>query len=461
MRLDPPIQQKTTLRKVLLIAQHFPPDIHPGAKRLGKFAKYLPSYGWQPIVLTKQVQYYHGIDQTLLKNLNPRPTIYRISEWHLGNSPKGRSKSTQIQSDRDHMTLGHILARWFYRLSHTLDFAWLFPAFCRGLWLTIREPIDIILTSYPTQDALIVGLLLKLVTGKKWVVDFRDLSPSFPRGAWGRSGGVALRLVADKILDKIIIRKADVITAVGKRMRQDMIDVFGPKISGKVYVVYNGYDPTDFELAKNCPPKGYPGIADGTLIITYLGSWTTLDTPEYFLRALGRLLRKRACLQNKIRFIQIGEVRYDSILSQLIPRWIREEKLSEVVLSLPYLSHAEALSWLKISSVALIVQNGIIGCPGTADHTLPSKGFEYLWARKPILALAPLQGELAYLIRACNAGEVVTPDDVEAIEETIYSMYEAFRNGTLNRDMNVSVIEQFDRRRQTQALASILDTLVI
>lgn len=444
-----------------MIAQHFPPDIHPGAKRLGKFAKYLPLYGWQSVVLTKQIQYYHGIDQTLLKDLDPRLAIYRTSEWHLGNSHKGGSKSTQIQSDGDHMTLGHILARWFYRLSHTLDFAWLFPAFCRGLWLTIREPIDIILTSYPTQEALIVGLLLKFVTGKKWVVDFRDLSPSFPRGAWGRSGGVALRLAADKILDKIIVQKADAVTVVSERMRQDMIDVLGQKISGKIYAVYNGYDPTDFELAKDCPPKGYPGITDETLIITYLGSWTTLDTPEYFLRALGRLLRKNASLRNRIRFIQIGEVRYDSQLQQQIPKWIREEKLSDVVLSLPYLSHAEALSWLKVSSVALIVQNGIIGCPGTADHALPSKGFEYLWARKPILALAPPQGEIAVLIRTCNAGEVVAPTDVDAIEKAIYSMYVAFKNGTLNKEMNVSIIEKFDRRRQTEVLASIFNALLM
>jgi hypothetical protein len=49
------------MRRVLVITTHFAPDIHVGAKRATKFAKYLPLYGWQPIILTKEVSEYHKV----------------------------------------------------------------------------------------------------------------------------------------------------------------------------------------------------------------------------------------------------------------------------------------------------------------------------------------------------------------------------------------------------------------
>ena len=52
-----------------MITTHFAPDIHVGAKRIGKFAKYLPLYGWQPVILTKEVSEYHRVDDSLAKKL--------------------------------------------------------------------------------------------------------------------------------------------------------------------------------------------------------------------------------------------------------------------------------------------------------------------------------------------------------------------------------------------------------
>lgn len=57
------------MRKIMMITIHFAPDIHGGVKRMVKFAKYLPLYDWQPVVLTKEVSEYHGVDEFLLQGL--------------------------------------------------------------------------------------------------------------------------------------------------------------------------------------------------------------------------------------------------------------------------------------------------------------------------------------------------------------------------------------------------------
>ena len=69
-------------RKVLIISTHFAPDIHIGAKRPTKFCKFLPKYGWQPIVVTQEIERYRGIDSTLLTDLPDDVEIHRIKEWH-------------------------------------------------------------------------------------------------------------------------------------------------------------------------------------------------------------------------------------------------------------------------------------------------------------------------------------------------------------------------------------------
>ena len=44
---------------ILMISYFAPPYNIPSAVRVGKFAKYLPKFGWNPIILTvKELGYY-------------------------------------------------------------------------------------------------------------------------------------------------------------------------------------------------------------------------------------------------------------------------------------------------------------------------------------------------------------------------------------------------------------------
>ena len=40
------------MKKVLIITYYWPPAGGAGVQRVLKFAKYLPQFGWQPIILT-------------------------------------------------------------------------------------------------------------------------------------------------------------------------------------------------------------------------------------------------------------------------------------------------------------------------------------------------------------------------------------------------------------------------
>ena len=54
------------MKKVLIVTYYWPPSGGPGVQRVLKFCKYLPEYGWEPVILTVKDGEYPSRDETLL-----------------------------------------------------------------------------------------------------------------------------------------------------------------------------------------------------------------------------------------------------------------------------------------------------------------------------------------------------------------------------------------------------------
>ncbi len=63
------------MKKALIITYYWPPSGGPGVQRVLKFAKYLPEFGWEPIILTVKNGTYPAIDESLLAEF---PIILRF-----------------------------------------------------------------------------------------------------------------------------------------------------------------------------------------------------------------------------------------------------------------------------------------------------------------------------------------------------------------------------------------------
>ena len=66
-------------QRVLIITYHFPPDSAMGAVRPAKFAKYLPDFGWEPVVYTVKDRYYERCDYGKFEPRLKPITIYRAN----------------------------------------------------------------------------------------------------------------------------------------------------------------------------------------------------------------------------------------------------------------------------------------------------------------------------------------------------------------------------------------------
>ena len=60
-----------------MIAYHFPPlQGSSGIQRTLKFSRYLPEFGWQPLVLTVHPRAYPATSQDQLAEIPPRLAVY-------------------------------------------------------------------------------------------------------------------------------------------------------------------------------------------------------------------------------------------------------------------------------------------------------------------------------------------------------------------------------------------------
>jgi hypothetical protein len=131
------------------------------------------------------------------------------------------------------------------------------------------------------------------------------------------------------------------------------------------------------------------------------------------------------------------------------------DDLPELEVSIfPRLPHAEALAWMGRAHVLLVVN------PGNAvRYAISGKLFEYLAARRPILAIVPEDGASADLLRQTRAGVAASPDQPDRIVAALESCLRMASNyGSFKPD--TEAVAEFARPRLTAKLTTVFDAVV-
>lgn len=438
------------MRKVLMIAYTFPPRGGSGVQRTAKFAKYLPVFGWQPIILTVSNPPLREADPSLLEELPDDLWVYRAPDFD-GNflkrtvdklfsrnaqySPKLGSEPSRLTTP----TKGKVRRAWQGFIATWL----LIPDTCirwfpSALWIGLRivKQCDIIYsTSDPFTNHLVAYFLHKL-SGKPWVADYRD--PWTQYVVYQRRSRLRSRI--DALLEEVLLKSPDKIIVTCAATAKGFRDLYPFLSRDKFVEITNGFDAEDFDQ----PVDSY---FDG-FTIGYTGRFDDKkNASSSFLQALKVLRCEHPELASEIQVVFAGSFGQQSRV--LLKEW----GLQEMVRPLGYVLHRESVKLLTKFRVLLLTLNDEPGI----DLTYPGKLFEYLAAGKTILALVP-EGATANLIRSLNAGLIVPPNDVEGIKEAIIDLYKYYKEGnSLSRIYND--LQRFERRTLTERLAQCLDAV--
>lgn len=448
-----PMRTSSQKKKVLIVTSAFPPSIGPGAHRIASFVKYLPQWGWEPHVLTESLGPYRAIASSPESVANEAyPHVIRTPFFDirfagrklLSGATKKKISQTASMPELSKITAPR-LGNLVWTLANTFvfvpdpDIGW-FPFGVRaGLSAIKRREIDVILSSAPPFTAHLIALRLKRLTGKPWVADFRD--------PWSQNPSLvempfwAIRKPVDRFLERRVMKNADAVIGVSGPMVENFARLRVKGIERKLYAITNGYDPDDFAAASPSPAP--------TFTVTYTGTFAgEAGSPAPFLTALAELIEQGILPRDRIR------VRIIETYAQQTGHLAQKLGLSDVVSVQVGLSHCDTIREQMSASVLLLIVRG--DSLGLGVYT--GKVFEYLGARRRILALVPKRGVAAQLIREADAGTVVDPANRQEIKEAILNFYlEHQTKGVVAYHGADGVIRRFERPLLTGQLAAILD----
>lgn len=409
-----------TQRNLLLLAYYFPPWGGAGVQRTLKFVKYLPLFGWQPLVVTAEPRALAVSDPSLAEELPAGLPVYATPIRMLPRALPWRVRNW--------------LARWL--LVSDQEAGWAPFAQRQAEEIIQRQQIQAIYTTSAPYTAHLVGLRLKQRFGLPWVADFRD--------PW--AGNATLKPASNWHQARIerwegqVVAAADRVTVVSEPMAQAFRDVYPALDPQRFLTLPNGYDPDDFVATE---PLGRQPDRMG---IVYSGSFYSQRTARPFLQALHNVLMQGDIPRAAVQVRLVGNV------GQATVDLVRSMGLTDVVEIIGYVAHRQSVGYVLGADLLLLM---IAPGPGS-EGVLTGKIFEYLAASRPILALSP-PSAAADLIRESRSGVVVDPENVAAIGDHLAALFRQWQLGTLVCDSDRAVVARFDRRRLTQTLAQALD----
>jgi glycosyltransferase involved in cell wall biosynthesis len=387
--------------KVLIITYYWPPSGGAGVQRWLKFTKYLPSYGWLPVVLTVKPEYaaYPFTDNTLNDEVPIDVDVHRTKAtnyFSLYSKDPSKIPSAGFATGNEKGKKGAVSR--FIRGNFFIPDprkGWNRYAFRKASSLIREEKISYVITTSPPHSTQLIGLKLKRrFPHIKWVADFRDPWTDIYYYEMFHPG--LLARMADKAMEKSVLTKADVILTVGN----SLASLFASKaenIEEKIHVLPNGFDEEDFE--------GIPATLPSEFTITYVGTLSE----SYPVKSLLESVKGLDPAVNPVHLKFVGSVQEP--IRNIISSYT-ENCSSEFI---PYSDHPEAIKHMMNSSLLLL----IIPDHPSARSIITGKLFEYMASGKPVLFIGPVDGDAAHLLARCGYHGIFGYDDTKKIRDFI------------------------------------------
>ena len=415
--------------RVLMVAFHYPPCVgSSGLQRSLCFSKYLPKFGWDPIILSAHKRAYAQTGKEQLCDIPSSVLVERAfaldTARHL--SLGGRYLCQMALPDR-----------WI---------SWVLGAVPAGLRLIRQHKPKVLWTTYPIASAHLIGYVLHRLTHLPWVADFRDpmtegditSSTRFPsdRNVWQMN-----RWIERKVIEHCC--RAVFVTSSARQM---YFERYPQLANDRSMVIPNGYDESKFSAAEGLVSSRtdykeklvllhsgalYPGVGD--------------RHPGVFLSALANLVREGLLSPSRIKVV-LRATGYDDEYRELI----RQNSLGDIVSLEPAIPYQNALAEMLTVDGLLVFQGS------NCNPNIPAKLYEYFRARRPIFAMIDIKGDTAMLMKHVGVGTIVPLQSETQIASGLLEFLNEITSGTVSLP-DSQVVKSFSREFGACELAGLLD----
>ncbi|MBL4887940.1 MAG: glycosyltransferase family 4 protein [Flavobacteriaceae bacterium] len=427
------------MKKVLIITYYWPPAGGPGVQRWLKFVKYLPEFSVNPIVYIPENPHYPLKDYSLVDEVPENVEFLKLPinepyRWAGMFSKKGTIQmskgiiSKQKQSWLERMLLW-VRGNLFIPDARK---AWVKPSVSYLKEYLKNNTIDVIITTGPPHSMHLIGLDLKKQLPVKWIADFRDPWTTI---AYHKSLKLSKRSQQKhKDLEKQVLNTADCILVTSPRTKTEFKELTNQPIE----VITNGFD---IEKMPKQP-------VDSTFTIAHIGSFLSERNPEILWQVLLELITENQAFKTHFKLNLVGAV------SEEVLNSISQYQLENYISIKGYVSHKEALKYQLSAQLLLLVE---IDSPHTRA-IIPGKLFEYLAAKRPVLAIGPEGSDVAPIIKTTEAGHYFNYSEKDALKKILLNYFNTYLKGE-SLEVRSKHVEQYSRRALSKTLAKVIEVV--
>lgn len=417
------------MRNLLFLAYYFPPS--GGVLRLVKLAKYLPRFGWRPLVVCPRPRGVYRNDPGLLSDLG-ESRLFRTRSLDPSFLLPPRADAAKVSGRRG------LIDRLNKLFVPDNKIGWTPFAVNCGLSISRTVAVDAIFSSAPPFSSHLAGVLLGKLLRRPLVCDFRD--------AWSQPNTLSLKLpawhvAADRRLERWVVANSDMVTSINGRIQQGL-QGYHPALSRRFWDMPQGFDPDDF------PRDPAPACDRDSFTIAYTGTLTEHRRLDVVARAVRLLAAEQPGIASRLVFTLAGVHRPEDLRPVLGSGLEKQFRIHG------YLPHGEILSMLRRADALWVVVGRREG-----PTVSTSKIYEYLGARKPILASVPADSPAAGLIGETRSGVVLDPDDHAALAGAIAGLFRQKMAGRSAYRGDAGAVARYDRREIARRFARRLDGL--
>lgn len=435
------------MKKVLILTYYWPPAGGAGVQRWLKFVKYMRLFGWEPVVYTAKNGEMPVIDTSLEKDIPEGTVVLSQPIWEPYSVYKkfiGRKKEDKINasflSENKKEGLTQKISVWIRGNFFIPDARkyWIKPSISFLTDYIQKNKINYVISSGPPHSMHMIARGLKQgFPDLKWLADFRD-----PWTNIDFYEKLMLSSWADKkhhAQELSVLKQADAVISVGYAMNEEfkaMYKIAGGKNTGKFSVITNGFDEDD--VYKGSLKK------DDKFSLAHIGTLVKDRNPAVLWRVLADLIKTNTDFEKQLEIKLVGKI--DIFVKEEIEKY----GLSAYVNKIDYLPHDEVIKEQQKSKVLLLLVNNTKNAKGI----LTGKFFEYMAAGAPIIAIGPVDGDLAKIMQSSNCGLISDFEDEQSLKNNLLSCF----NGHIP-NMNASEVARYSRKTLTQNLCELLDKL--
>ena len=417
------------MKKVLMILHDYPPRNTIGVYRNLYFSKYLLDYGWQPIVITEDW------DKESFKEIPEDIIVYRTSR-KVGIRNKSVAFSSIVKKHNKLLRyLKDVLTYWYKELFVYPDDVYSrrneIIQLCREVMQ--KEKPDLIYSSAKPVTSHVVASEVSNEFGIPWIADFRDL---WTQGTYVKH--TFIRQYFERRLEKSCIARACRLITVSQPLAEQLESLHNIKCD----VITNGFEPDDF------PEKSF--IENTIFTISYTGQlYSGKRNPRPLFHAVEELIE-----EGKIDINNFQINFYGTHVTEL-PMLNNYNHIPNVLNIYDKVNYKEALDIQQKSTVLLQINANTTIEKGVYTGKL----FEYLGAKRPILAIPKIGGVVDELLAETKAGIVVN-SRLEIKEQLCLWYNEFISTGKLHYSGDENKISNYTRRNKCKELRKVFEEFI-